>query len=68
MRAGGRAYREAAANRAFEDPTMHMSFLSMKQLLYLERYARAYMPDESLLGDGEFVREVLRYSAEPTMP
>jgi ubiquinone biosynthesis protein len=60
MRAGGRAYREAAANRAFEDPTMHMSFLSMKQLLYLERYARAYMPDESLLGDGDFVREVLR--------
>jgi ubiquinone biosynthesis protein len=59
MRAGGKAYREAAANRAFEDPTMHMSFLSMKQLLYLERYARAYMPDESLLGDGAFVREVL---------
>jgi ubiquinone biosynthesis protein len=60
MRAGGKAYREAAANRAFEDPTMHMSFLSMKQLLYLERYARIYMPDESLLGDGDFVRQVLR--------
>ena len=50
---------EAAAKRAFEEPTMHMSFLSMKQLVYLERYARAYMPDESLLGDGEFVRQVL---------
>ena len=60
VRAAGRAYREDAASGVFEDPTMRMTFLSMKQLVYLERYARTYMPDESLLGDGEFMREVLR--------
>ena len=60
FRAAGRAYQQAAAKQAFEEPTMRMSFLSMKQLVYLERYARTYMPDESLLGDGEFVRQVLQ--------
>jgi hypothetical protein len=36
-----------------------MGFLSMKQLIYLERYGRMYLPDESLLGDGEFIRRAL---------
>jgi predicted unusual protein kinase regulating ubiquinone biosynthesis (AarF/ABC1/UbiB family) len=39
------------------------SFLAGKQLIYLERYWKAYMPDEPLLGDHEFLRAVL--SREP---
>ena len=38
---------------------MRMGFLSMKQLVYLERYGRMYIPDESILGDPEFVRRAL---------
>jgi predicted unusual protein kinase regulating ubiquinone biosynthesis (AarF/ABC1/UbiB family) len=64
MRAAGRSYQEAAANGTFESPTMRMGFLSMKQLVYLERYGRMYIPDEALLGDGDFVRSVLDGSAE----
>ena len=59
MRDAASAYRAAAANRAFEEPSMRMGFLSMKQLVYLERYGRMYIPDESLLGDADFVRSVL---------
>ncbi|MEX2247063.1 MAG: AarF/ABC1/UbiB kinase family protein [Dehalococcoidia bacterium] len=59
MRTAARAYRQAAANRVFEHPTQRMGFLSMKQLIYLEHYGRMYIPDESLLGDGDFVRRAL---------
>jgi hypothetical protein len=65
MRAAGRAYKEAAAANAFQHPTMRMGFLSMKQLVYLERYGRMYIPDESLLGDGEFIKLAL---SEPRVP
>jgi hypothetical protein len=66
MRLGGRAYREAAESGALEHPTMRMGFLSIKQLVYLERYARMYIPEESLLGDGEFVRRALEGAMEPS--
>jgi len=59
MRDAGRAYQTAAANGAFESATMRMGFLSMKQLVYLERYGRMYIPDEALLGDIDFVRQAL---------
>jgi predicted unusual protein kinase regulating ubiquinone biosynthesis (AarF/ABC1/UbiB family) len=59
MRAAARAYRSAAANGVFESPTMRMGFLSMKQLVYLERYGRMYIPEEALLGDTDFVRRAL---------
>ena len=59
MRDAASAYRAAAANRVFEEPSMRMGFLSMKQLVYLERYGRMYIPDEALLGDPDFVRSVL---------
>lgn len=65
MRAAGRAYQTAARNGAFESPTMRMSFLSSKQLVYLERYARMYIPGETLLGDPEFIRRALAESPEP---
>ena len=63
MRDAARAYRSAAANRTFESPTMRMGFLSMKQLVYLERYGRMYISQESLLGDTDFVKRAL--SEEP---
>jgi hypothetical protein len=59
MRDAARAYRTAAGNNAFESPTMRMGFLSMKQLVYLERYGRMYIPEEALLGDSDFVRRAL---------
>ena len=63
MRSAGKAYQTAAANRVFESPTMRMGFLSTKQLVYLERYGRMYIPEEALLGDTEFVRRALQNEA-----
>jgi predicted unusual protein kinase regulating ubiquinone biosynthesis (AarF/ABC1/UbiB family) len=59
MREAAKAYRAAAAAGTFELPTMRMGFLSMKQLVYLERYGRMYIPEEALLGDPAFVRAAL---------
>ncbi len=59
MRDAARAYQSAANVRAFEHPSMRMGFLSVKQLVYLERYGRMYIPDEAILGDSEFVRSAL---------
>jgi hypothetical protein len=64
-RAFARTFRESDANKTFEHPTMRMGFLSMKQLVYLERYGRMYIPDESLLGDGDFVRSALDGTPTP---
>jgi len=55
-------------NGAFESPTMRMGFLSMKQLVYLERYGRMYIPEEALLGDSAFVRRALAGLPEPAAP
>jgi predicted unusual protein kinase regulating ubiquinone biosynthesis (AarF/ABC1/UbiB family) len=63
MRDAARAYRTAAKNRAFENMSMRMGFLSMKQLVYLERYGRMYIPNEALLGDTVFVRRALDESS-----
>ena len=65
MRAAGRAYREDARAGAFEAPVMRASFLASKQLVYLERYGRMYLPHETLLGDEDFLRRAL---AEPDGP
>ncbi|MEX2247277.1 MAG: AarF/ABC1/UbiB kinase family protein [Dehalococcoidia bacterium] len=59
MRAAGRSYRSAAASGTFDKPMMRMGFLSIKQLVYLERYGRMYIPDETLLGDHDFLRRAL---------
>lgn len=37
----------------------HRGFLWIKPLVYLERYGRLCIPDESLLGDHEFLRRDL---------
>ncbi|MEX2224917.1 MAG: AarF/ABC1/UbiB kinase family protein [Dehalococcoidia bacterium] len=62
MRAAGRSYRSAVQSGAFETPMMRMGFLSIKQLVYLERYGRMYIPDETLLGDRDFLRRALAES------
>ena len=52
MRDAGRAYtRPRRVSGAFEHASMRMGFLSIKQLVYLERYGRMYIPEESILGD-----------------
>jgi hypothetical protein len=66
MRDAARAYRTAARIGAFESATMRMGFLSMKQLVYLERYGRMYIPEEALLGDTEFVTRALERFAPET--
>jgi predicted unusual protein kinase regulating ubiquinone biosynthesis (AarF/ABC1/UbiB family) len=63
MREAAGSYRAAADNGTFEAPAMRMGFLSMKQMVYLERYGRMYIPDESLFGDTHFIRRVLNESA-----
>jgi predicted unusual protein kinase regulating ubiquinone biosynthesis (AarF/ABC1/UbiB family) len=67
MRDAGRAYQSAAKAGAFEHPSMRMGFLSVKQLVYLERYGRMYIPDESILGDPVFVRRALDEAPEPVL-
>jgi len=42
-----------------EDPTQRAAFLTAKQLVYLERYWKLYLPEEPLLGDHDFIRSVL---------
>jgi predicted unusual protein kinase regulating ubiquinone biosynthesis (AarF/ABC1/UbiB family) len=59
MRTAARGYRDANRARAFHNPTMRSTYLSGKQLVYLEQYARQYMPDDALLGDKEFLRMAL---------
>jgi len=65
MRMAGRAYQSAVKSGAFHHPTMRMGFLSMKQVVYMERYGRMYIPDESLLGDREFLTRALAADAQP---
>ncbi len=64
-RAAAKSYQAAVQSRAFETSAMRMGFLSMKQLIYLERYGRMYIPDELLLGDPEFVRRALADAPDP---
>ena len=42
-----------------EDPTQRAAFLAAKQLVYLERYWKLYLPEEPLLGDHPFIHSVL---------
>jgi len=54
-----RAYRKAMDAGQFEAEVQRQTFLAAKQLLYLERYGRMYLPDEALLSDKEFLRAAL---------
>ncbi len=54
-----KAYRNSLEEELQKNSTQRANFLSAKQLLYLERYGRIYMPDQSLLGDHEFLAAAL---------
>jgi predicted unusual protein kinase regulating ubiquinone biosynthesis (AarF/ABC1/UbiB family) len=59
MRMAARSYRSAVTSGTYDKPMMRMGFLSIKQLVYLERYGRMYIPDETLLGDRDFLQRAL---------
>jgi predicted unusual protein kinase regulating ubiquinone biosynthesis (AarF/ABC1/UbiB family) len=58
-RATARAFRNSLDEGLQENSTQRANFLSAKQLLYLEKYGRIYMPDEALLGDHAFLATAL---------
>jgi predicted unusual protein kinase regulating ubiquinone biosynthesis (AarF/ABC1/UbiB family) len=54
-----RGNRTRLASGELETDTQRATFLAAKQLVYLERYWKMYLPEEPLLADQEFVRAVL---------
>ncbi|MEX0781386.1 MAG: AarF/ABC1/UbiB kinase family protein [Dehalococcoidia bacterium] len=58
-----RTYRGSFEADILTQASQRANFLSAKQLLYLERYGRMYMPEERLLGDHDFLRAALQMSA-----
>jgi hypothetical protein len=54
-----RAYRRSLEEDMLQGAAQRANFLSGKQLLYLERYGRMYLPEQSLLGDHAFLRAAL---------
>jgi predicted unusual protein kinase regulating ubiquinone biosynthesis (AarF/ABC1/UbiB family) len=54
-----RAIRIALDDGLFESEFQRWTFLAAKQLLYLERYGRMYLPDQALLSDHAFLRAAL---------
>lgn len=59
-----RAHRIAFADGYHESTFQRSNFLSSKQLIYLERYGRMYVPEHAILGDHDFLRSVLRTDTE----
>lgn len=51
--------REVIRNGFVESPFRQANFLAAKQLVYLERYARMYMPEQAILGDHPFLERVM---------
>jgi predicted unusual protein kinase regulating ubiquinone biosynthesis (AarF/ABC1/UbiB family) len=54
-----RAHRIALADGYHETSMQRSNFLSSKQLIYLERYGRMYVPEHAILGDKEFLETVV---------
>jgi predicted unusual protein kinase regulating ubiquinone biosynthesis (AarF/ABC1/UbiB family) len=54
-----RAHRVALADGYHENSFQRSNFLSSKQLIYLERYGRMYVPEHAILGDKEFLETVV---------
>ena len=63
MRIAARSYQAAVKSGGFDTSAMRMGFLSVKQLIYLERYGRMYIPDELMLGDHDLLRRALAETA-----
>jgi hypothetical protein len=54
-----RAIRMQQAQRTAETSFSRASFLAGKQIVYLERYWKMYLPEKALLGDHAFLKDVL---------
>ena len=65
MRVAARSYQAAVDSGAFDTSVMRTGFLGMKQLVYLERYGRMYIPEELMLGDHDLLRSALEETATP---
>lgn len=59
LRNTARAHRIAFADGYHESSFQRSNFLSSKQLIYLERYGRMYVPEHAILGDREFLETVI---------
>ena len=46
-------------NGVLEHPIQRAGFLAAKQLVYLERYWKMYLPSEPLMGDRPFLEKLL---------
>jgi hypothetical protein len=57
-----RTIRLKIAQGVVDSSFQRASFLAAKQVVYLERYWKMYLPDEAILGDKEFVARVLAES------
>ena len=59
LRNTARAHRIAFEDGYHETSFQRSNFLSSKQLIYLERYGRMYVPEHAILGDKEFLETVV---------
>ncbi|MGE3074782.1 MAG: ABC1 kinase family protein [Dehalococcoidia bacterium] len=59
MRRAARAHKIAFDDGYHENSFQRSNFLSSKQLIYLERYGRMYVPEHAILGDREFLETVV---------
>ncbi len=59
LRTTARAHRIAFNDGYHETSFQRSNFLSSKQLIYLERYGRMYVPEHAILGDREFLETVV---------
>lgn len=60
-----KAYRLSFKTGYFETSFQRSNFLASKQLVYLERYGRMYVPEHAILGDHEFLAGVMARASEP---
>lgn len=59
LRKTARSHRIAFESGYHETSFQRSNFLSSKQLIYLERYGRMYVPEHAILGDKEFLEGVV---------
>jgi len=59
LRGTAKAHRIAFQDGYHENSFQRSNFLSSKQLIYLERYGRMYVPEHAILGDKEFLEGVV---------
>lgn len=60
-----KAYRLSFKSGYFDTSFQRSNFLASKQLVYLERYGRMYVPEHAILGDHEFLEGVMLRASQP---